>query len=107
MMRNVTILPAALLLITGCFGKDAVPVDVTFKDGKSGKVAVYVNSSAKPLPLQIMLVRPSVDRVRAFTLQVAANQSLEQGPGDGWSYRSGDTITISCEGFGDRKITVP
>ena len=93
-----------MLFIAGCFGKDAVPVDVTFKDGN---VTVYANSSGKPLSLRIMLVRPSEDRVRAFSLKVAANQSLEQGPGDGWSYQSGDTITIACEGFGNRKITVP
>ena len=106
-------LPSSLVVMGtlfggACGGQETVPVEVTFKASATGngKEARYTNRSSDELICTILLTSAG-GAVHTFPMHIAPGASITQSSSEGWTYSSGDTIFITCEGYREARITVP
>ena len=76
--------------------KPELPVRVTFRPsiGGGSLVAQYRNTSSTYLTVVVTLRNATVADAQRVTLNIGPNQTTEHGWAEGWSYRTGETISI-------------
>ena len=88
--------------------KPPVPVALTFRKSlaDSSQVAILRNESGAVFPVTVKVTRDSAaPLIRAFDIN--PNVTVEVGPHEGWSFKTGDVVELSSEGFETTTTTLP
>jgi hypothetical protein len=82
-------------------GRGALPVEASFRreQGDRGLTLLLTNKSARPLSLEATVRRPRLKQSKTFQLEVAPGATSELGYRQGWSFASGDTVSLIHEGY--------
>ncbi len=94
---------------SGWFSKD-LPVAVTFRKAIGGDslVAKFTNTSVDQyLAVKVTYSNKSFKDRQAVQIKLGPKQSTERGWAEGWSFQSGETITLESDGYGTMTVTVP
>lgn len=89
--------------------KPLLPLEVTFRSsiGGGSLVARYMNTSDKYLAVSVALRNPTLDQAKTVVLNIGPNRVTEHGWLQGWSYSSGETITITHADYEVMELRVP
>jgi hypothetical protein len=113
MTRFLTLGFAMLIAAIGFLKADdssTLPVKVTFRESiltPGTFVASFRNQGDKNLLLHAEFDRADNSARKTFTLLVPANHMKEVGHNQGWNVKSGDQITIRCDGYPDMSTKMP
>lgn len=86
-----------------------VQVRVSFRKAflSSGNVAGIANASNQTIAVTANVDRPSSGQTRSFSLTIDPGQTKEIGEREGWSFISGDVITIAQPEHKSLTFTAP
>ena len=88
--------------------KQLVPVTLTFRKSvdDAGQVAKLKNESGAVFPVTITVTREGVPPlIRGFDIN--PNVTVEVGPREGWTFKTGDVVELSSAGYETTKTTLP
>jgi hypothetical protein len=73
-----------------------LPVDVTFRAGRPGTgfIAQLDNRSDEPMLVEVAIRRGATGEDTTVHVEIPARGLGEIGPGTGWAFASGDTLTV-------------
>ena len=69
--------------------------------------AQYRNTSSKYLTVSVELRNATLGQSKTVVLTIGPNKMVEHGWAEGWSYQSGETITISHADYEVQESRVP
>lgn len=94
---------------SGWFSKD-LPVAVAFRSsiGGGSLVAYFTNESTdKYLNLKVTYTNKTLNQRKVEAFKLGPKQVTARGWMEGWSFQSGQTVTLESDGFGTMTVTVP
>lgn len=89
--------------------KPYVPVRVSFRRSLLGRglVGIFENTSNKYLSVVIELTNPTLNRTRRISLNLNPGIQQEIGHVEGWTFASGDVISLYHNDYDTTKKVVP
>jgi hypothetical protein len=89
--------------------KPNLPIEVSFRSsiGGGSLVAQYKNTSSSHLTVLVALRNPTVGHEMTVTLSLGPNRVAEHGWVQGWSYMSGETISVTHADYEAMEVRVP
>lgn len=89
--------------------KPNMPIQVTYRASLLGEgyVGVFTNQSSRLLAVMVTAQNPSFGRQQNFRLDVPPNQSREIGHLEGWTFVSGDLITVTHAEYASITTKIP
>jgi hypothetical protein len=86
-----------------------LPVRVTVRPSAAGGslVAQYRNDSGKHLALRVRLRNPTLNQSQEVVVNIPPYGVTEHGWAEGWSYRSGERVTVSHADYETADLVVP
>ena len=90
-------------------GKPELPVAVTYRQAmlSDSYVAQFTNQSDRLLAIMVTARNPTMGRQQTFRLDIPANMTKEIGHIEGWSFVSGDVITLNHAEYAPLVKTIP
>jgi hypothetical protein len=78
-----------------------LPVEASFRREPAGKglTLLLTNKSKRHLSLEAMVKRPRLKQTKTFQLEVPPGATTELGYRQGWSFVSGDTVSLIHESY--------
>ena len=106
---SLIVLMALLCLVGSLTASPRVPVIVTIRDSMvgQGKVAIFSNQSSSRLTVSVECENQRVGDKRSFNIDLEPNGTFEVGWLEGWTFVSGETITISHPDYRSSTYFVP
>jgi len=89
--------------------KPDMPVDVKYRSAITGPglVLAVTNNSDRQLTLLATFDNPTLHQKKTFQVNVAPHRTSEVGHLEGWSFASGDTISISHNDYKSWNGSIP
>lgn len=89
--------------------KPALPVVVAYRQAmlSDSYVAQFTNQSDRLLAVMVTARNPTMKRQETFRLDIPANMTKEIGHIEGWSFVSGDVITVTHAEYAPLVKTIP
>jgi len=86
-----------------------LPVQVSFRPALlgAGMVAIIRNTSSRTLSVAANFIDPSLGRSKSFALAINPGGVAEIGHAEGWPVTSGQTLSVSANGFKPTSIVAP
>ena len=86
-----------------------VPVVVSLRDSLvgEGKVAIFSNQSANRLTIEVLMENKRKNERLQRNLDLGPNGTAEIGWMEGWTFESGETITISHPNYRSKTERIP
>jgi hypothetical protein len=86
-----------------------LPVSLTFQENRTGRgyVVQVHNTSQKHLAVLIELKNPTFEQETTASLQLGPGELREIGEAQGWTFVSGETISVRQEGYQAASLTIP
>ena len=100
---------ALLLVIVFTVGRPALPIATTFRpafDGNS-QVAQFHNTGNKYLAVQATFENAGLKQRRQTLLNIGPYQTVEYGWLEGWSFMSGEHVSLVSDGYRTSTVEVP
>jgi len=78
-----------------------LPVEAAFRREPAGQglTLLLTNKSGRPLTLDATVKRPRLKQTKTYRLEVPAGATIELGYRQGWSFASGDTVSLVHEDY--------
>lgn len=85
------------------------PIDITYRTAmlSDGVVAKFANSSDRHLSFKATFLNPTFNASGIFKIDIPPNHWTTFGHMEGWSFSSGDEITLEHNEFQTIKTNVP
>ncbi|MEO1016316.1 MAG: hypothetical protein AAFY56_01295 [Pseudomonadota bacterium] len=89
--------------------KEPLPVKVSYRDALLGPgyVAQFRNESPRYLAVVVTVKNPTTGQVVSSRLDLPPEQMVEIGHAEGWTFVSGDTITLEHTDYRDWVGLIP
>ena len=110
------VLFASIVMLNGC-GVDEppppelpeLPISLSFRKAEFGKglVAQFTNKSDRYLKIAVDVINTTTKNKHAQYIEVGPNQYQEIGWAEGWSFASGEWITLTLVGYKKAVYKVP
>jgi hypothetical protein len=86
-----------------------LPISLTFHENRKGRgyIVQVHNTSQKHLAVLVELENPTLDQDVSAPVQLAPGELREIGQAQGWTFVSGETITVRQEGYRPTSLTIP
>jgi hypothetical protein len=97
------------LFILDYYTTPPLPVDVRFRQAlmDKGYVGMFINKSNKPFACKLVLRNSSLNQKTVMLLEIAPKKTTEIGWMEGWSFASGETFEVHCDGYRTMYYSVP
>lgn len=89
--------------------RDELPIEVNYRDAVFGEglVAAFTNSTSQHLRISVIVENTTLGTRRTFDYVIAPNSVKEIGHLEGWSFASGDRISLYNDKFAAKELVVP
>lgn len=86
-----------------------LPIDVGYRKALmgAGLVGQFRNNSNRFLAVIVSVYNPSINQRKKFRLDISPNEMKEIGHMEGWTFSSGDIITVSHDEYQTAELKMP